>query len=304
MMENSMPTRAQGPAHHGSGDVPKRPRGILKNSSSSTSNTQTSSAIDTQVSPPSLTAVPTVQSPLETKEITLQNTLQNAGKRVDPTTRRQSTISGVNGAHNDENSPRLKWDEANLYLTEQERSSTMKIDEPKTPYVPHYNPDDDEDDDMGGIDAQDIAVDELDLSKGEKNDAQHRRRQADEIPDLDLGEPEENPWEGMSSSQGDRITKVRSLSEGSMGSSGRPEKHVAMSDDGRGDESDVVMDRDAEEKHHQFEKMRKKHYEMAGIKNLLGHPERLDDLADEDDDDDSPNQPPQMPKVPDRFSKA
>ena len=40
---------------------------------------------------------------------------------------------------------RLKWDEANLYLTEQEKNSTMKIDEPKTPYAKHYDPADDED---------------------------------------------------------------------------------------------------------------------------------------------------------------
>jgi len=33
---------------------------------------------------------------------------------------------------------RLKWDEANLIITEAQKDSTMKIDEPKTPYV-HYN---------------------------------------------------------------------------------------------------------------------------------------------------------------------
>lgn len=33
---------------------------------------------------------------------------------------------------------RLKWDEENLIITEAQKDSTMKIDEPKTPYV-HYN---------------------------------------------------------------------------------------------------------------------------------------------------------------------
>lgn len=34
----------------------------------------------------------------------------------------------------------LKWDEINLYKTEQEKSATMKIDEPKTPYEGGFNP--------------------------------------------------------------------------------------------------------------------------------------------------------------------
>ncbi|KAG0051310.1 hypothetical protein BGZ83_003870 [Gryganskiella cystojenkinii] len=38
----------------------------------------------------------------------------------------------------DERAPRLKWDEENLILTEAQKDSTMKIDEPKTPYV-HYD---------------------------------------------------------------------------------------------------------------------------------------------------------------------
>lgn len=33
---------------------------------------------------------------------------------------------------------RLKWDEENLTITEAQKDSTMKIDEPKTPYV-HYD---------------------------------------------------------------------------------------------------------------------------------------------------------------------
>ncbi|KAF9111986.1 hypothetical protein BGX27_004167 [Mortierella sp. AM989] len=34
-----------------------------------------------------------------------------------------------------ERTPRLKWDEENLTITEAQKDSTMKIDEPKTPYV-------------------------------------------------------------------------------------------------------------------------------------------------------------------------
>ncbi|GBB86811.1 hypothetical protein RclHR1_13240002 [Rhizophagus clarus] len=39
--------------------------------------------------------------------------------------------------------PKLKWDEDNLQLTEAQKNSTMKVTEPKTPYI-HYNQDTDE----------------------------------------------------------------------------------------------------------------------------------------------------------------
>ncbi|CAG8796646.1 29693_t:CDS:2 [Gigaspora margarita] len=38
---------------------------------------------------------------------------------------------------------RLKWDEDNIQLTEGQKNSTMKINEPKTPYI-HYNQETDE----------------------------------------------------------------------------------------------------------------------------------------------------------------
>lgn len=48
--------------------------------------------------------------------------------------------SGENGAEDNGNNEHLKWDEINLYKTEQEKSATMKIDEPKTPYTGGFNP--------------------------------------------------------------------------------------------------------------------------------------------------------------------
>lgn len=44
---------------------------------------------------------------------------------------------------------RLKWDEANLELNEEQKDSTMKIDEPKTPYI-RYDPETDQVLNMGG----------------------------------------------------------------------------------------------------------------------------------------------------------
>ncbi|CAO3570315.1 unnamed protein product [Mortierella alpina] len=49
----------------------------------------------------------------------------------------------------DERAPRLKWDEENLIITEAQKDSTMKIDEPKTPYV-HYDHELDKVIDMNG----------------------------------------------------------------------------------------------------------------------------------------------------------
>lgn len=49
----------------------------------------------------------------------------------------------------------IKWDEANIYLSEQEKSSTMKIDEPKTPFQgavgdsEYYLPDEEEEELIG-----------------------------------------------------------------------------------------------------------------------------------------------------------
>ncbi|CDH49742.1 predicted protein [Lichtheimia corymbifera JMRC:FSU:9682] len=45
---------------------------------------------------------------------------------------------------------RLKWDEANLELNEEQKDSTMKIDEPKTPYI-RYDPETDQVLNMGDV---------------------------------------------------------------------------------------------------------------------------------------------------------
>ena len=161
------------------------------------------------------------------------------------------------------NEMRLKWDEANLYLTEQEKSSTMKIDEPKTPYAKHYDPAED-DDEMRTLDAQEIVVDELDKAKPTKKHAKE-----DDIPGLELGEPEEAVPE-RDSGESERLIRRNS---------GAKAVHV--------DESAEEMSGSQleSEKHKKFEEMRKRHYEMGNVANLLGHPEELDAM-DEDEDDD------------------
>jgi len=167
---------------------------------------------------------------------------------------------------------RLKWDEANLYLTEQEKSSTMKIDEPKTPYAQRYDPSEDEEE-IRTLDAEEILVDEKDKLDSDRS-IKKRHAREDEIPGLDLGEPEEMVPE-HEFGEAPHMTRSRS-------GSGR-EKSVQVKDEAAG--GNVGASKEEQEKHKKFEEMRKRHYEMKDVANLLGHPEEAIP-ADEDEDDD------------------
>lgn len=268
-----------------SAEVPKRPKGmssllrrltsevvdthytgILKNSYR---NAPTSQISPTREIPLTQTASapagrPELDRGLSEKDITLQNTLQNAGHRRSSSnarasiSRRQSTNGGRDaGAADDENNPRLKWDEANLYLTEQEKSSTMKIDEPKTPYAQRYDPEEDEAE-MRTLDADDLVVDELDRVGGGRS-----RTREDEIPGLELGEPEE------------AIPELRDgESRVSRSGSVKGDKQVVVdpAEDGLGGHGEGAgWSAEEREKHRKFEEMRRKHYEMKEVKGLLGY---------------------------------
>lgn len=172
---------------------------------------------------------------------------------------------------------RLKWDEANLYLAEQDRGSRMKITEPKTPYeyARDLPPDDELDDEEDvAIDPKYVNVDEVDMARGKKKTPKHRES---EIPGLALGEPEEEfTTTGVLADDARIIRGGReNLSREGSQSSAR-EKHVSVSEDaekdgGVADEGPVGMPTKEEmEKHRKFEEMRKKHYEMKDIKGLLG----------------------------------
>jgi protein phosphatase inhibitor 2 len=155
---------------------------------------------------------------------------------------------------------RLKWDEANLYLAEQQKTSTMKITEPKTPYEHARDlPDEDEEEDVA-IDPRYVDVDELDKQKR----AMQGGRESD-IPGLELGDPEEL-GNAQADDEDSRIVQGGSLSR--EGSTGSREKHVEVAAE---EDTPVGMPtREELEKHREFEEHRKKHYEMRDIKGLLG----------------------------------
>ncbi|RFU78216.1 glc8 [Trichoderma arundinaceum] len=251
------------PSHSPPGPDAKRPRGILKN--------------------PSYKSPPSPQQPRErsssSKEVTLANTQVNAGHRRSSSgagSRRHSSTSIGDPL---ESAQRLKWDEANLYLTEQERTSTMKITEPKTPYAKHYDPtedpsDDDEEEGEGGLDGAD---------SGRKN---QRPGAEDDIPGLSLGEPEEEIPERPAPASRSSSEKTVHVDQESVTPSAE-EEIVGLSPEER-------------EKHRKFEEMRKKHYEMKNVANILGHPEAIPDDEDDDDDDEeeAENGVPPVPPLP------
>lgn len=130
----------------------------------------------------------------------------------------------------------------------------MKIDEPKTPYAKRYDPSedlDDEDGELTMLDAGEIKVDELENGKkgfGSKVDS--------EIPELELGE---GTW-SKEDEERERERRGRSHSPKVV--------HVAESVEDKeeeGEEGDELA-----EKHKKFEEMRKRHYEMRDVANLLG----------------------------------
>ncbi|KAK1750514.1 ribosomal L27 protein-domain-containing protein [Echria macrotheca] len=267
-------------------DVP-RPKGILKNSYRSSPPV---SPIERDPSHPTLqhsNSSELVLTPKEAKEITIANTHYNAGHRRSSSaaggsrpagSRRQSsrTPSRQGDDDGEDAGQRLKWDEANLYLTEQERSSTMKINEPKTPYAKHYDPSEDpsDDEDMAEpIDPHDVDMDRVDGVPSTRH-----RGAEDEIPGLSLGEPEEAVPEHEF---GDQSPK-------------RP-RAVHVDSNGSGHDTDgddlVGLSPEEREKHRRFEELRKKHYEMKNVAALLGHPE---DVEAEDDDEDEDEETPAL----------
>jgi protein phosphatase inhibitor 2 len=280
--------------------------GILKNSyrtSPPTSPTKSTTAASV-ASDDGTTSDTHGLSAKESKELTIANTQYNAGhrrsssaagggrpagsRRVSSRTSSHHSSDGRPAAGDENEGQRLKWDEANLYLTEQERTATMKIDEPKTPYVKHYDPDVEDDDDLELDAAEPIDRDDIDMDR--VDGVPRRKGGEDEIPGLSLGEPEEEVPAGEF---GDNAQQ-------------RPRAVHVDSDEGSGyHEAELAgLSPEEREKHRRFEELRKKHYEMRNVAALLGHPEEEDqddDDADDEGESDKGRIPP-MPSLPGRLN--
>ena len=263
------------------------PPGILKNPSFSGSSDHR----DFNTSPTQdIHTIPTATEPVDAKEITLANTLQNAGHRRSSSNARRisssrrashtgsatgSTLPGMN--EEDTEKMKLKWDEANLYLAEQEKSATMKITEPKTPYeYARDDPPEDEDEEEDvAIDPRYVNVDEKEM-KANVSKKGSRGHRSSEIPGLELGEPEEIFTPSGSGGLTDENERIMNQSSGNLSRDGSQTsgsgKHVSVSEADSTDYQEQVgmPTREEEQKHRMFEEARKRHYDMANVKGMLG----------------------------------
>ncbi|CAG8443931.1 7494_t:CDS:2, partial [Diversispora eburnea] len=143
----------------------------------------------------------------------------------------------------------LKWDEDNIQLTESQKNSTMKISEPKTPFI-HYNQETDE-----------IMTD------------------LRTIPGLTLESSSSTENKNLRSSS---VSPVGSLSSVSPSSAHFPDSiKDEWESEGHSDEDEETK----EKRRRRFAELRAKHYNMKEALSL-GH-KLVENDIDEDDDDNS-----------------
>lgn len=158
----------------------------------------------------------------------------------------------------------------------------MKINEPKTPYTKHYDPAEDPSDEDEPMDGGDNGGEGRSRRNGTR-----RSHGDDEIPGLSLGEPEDEVLE-------DTRERTVHVDADAVGGEGHHEFDA--------DEM-VGLSPEEREKHRRFEELRKRHYEMRDVAHLLGHPEDLDALAEDEEGGDGARQngsaaAPPVPPLP------
>ncbi|KAJ3202456.1 hypothetical protein HDU82_007346 [Entophlyctis luteolus] len=172
--------------------------------------------------------------------------------------------------------PKLRWDEDNILITEAQKNSTMKITEPKTPFI-HYN----------------MSTDEIVGFSGEVPPMQ--LTSALEYAAIQLDEKNHNKEDGhpnssnsASSSASFMLLSESEKSIGESGGSGNMRASSVRSESGSNwdDDDSHHMTEEEREKHLRFERMRAQHYNM---KYSLAEARKK--LAEEEDDDDEDGEP-------------
>lgn len=129
----------------------------------------------------------------------------------------------------------------------------MKIDEPKTPYAGRYNPAEDEEEIKKIEEEEEAEAQRSGIQRTpSKSKVRYLKMKEDDIPGLELGEPE-NPWVKPKDSP-----KQVVVADG----------YFPVGANGAEDEA-VEEEEEDEEKHKRFAELRKKHYEMKSVKELL-----------------------------------
>lgn len=169
------------------------------------------------------------EAELDRSEV-IRNTRLNAQLQSESSKgeRIRAKLAEAKEANGDSKTPEhLKWDEINLYKTEQEKAATMKIDEPKTPYEGGFNPE-------GEYYQKDDDEEEIpDFSLGEGQfDSEAAPAQDDRITRDEAVEDEEEEDEDQPLSAEDRHKKFEEMRKAHYHQAANPLKHrIEVSDD-------------------------------------------------------------------------
>ncbi|ORZ00699.1 hypothetical protein BCR43DRAFT_485655 [Syncephalastrum racemosum] len=180
---------------------------------------------------------------------------------------------------------RLKWDEANLEMNEGQKDSTMKIDEPKTPYI-RYDAEKDEvlnmpDDAPYGARAAQEEPEDFSLDAGNESDrsstSSSRRRRVYLSSDDD--------WDSEDEKEEDEDSKSIYLC---LFYTSFPVlwTHII---------STLISTLKAKKYHEEFAKKRAEHYNMGNVLR-----QKPMDVDEDEEEDQNKGNPPPVPPLPSR----